>query len=71
MDYIKWSQEYLDEANKIQRIIANKKRELRGASSDERQTISSDIAKLRTMYYECRLTAEHLIQRAGALDYAA
>lgn len=71
MDYIKWAQEYLDEADKLLRAISYKKQLLKTATPDVCQCINSDIVKLRTMYYECKLTAKHLTDRAEVYKLAA
>ncbi len=71
MDYIKWSQEYIDEAVKLLKVIEHKKSMMKSATRDERKTLSADIIKLRNIYYECMLTAKHLNMRAGEYDYAA
>ena len=71
MDYIKWSQEYLDEANKLLLVIEKKKQKLKNATLDEKQTLNSDIIRLRNIYYECMLTAKHLRERAGVMLNAA
>ncbi|MBQ8860856.1 MAG: hypothetical protein IJ015_05935 [Ruminococcus sp.] len=71
MDYIKWSQEYFLEAQKVLKAIENKKKKLRNASLDERHTINADIIRLRNIYYECMLTAKHLSERAGVMLDAA
>lgn len=71
MDYIKWSQEYLDEAKKLLLVIEKKKQKLKNATPDERQTLNSDIIRLRNIYYECMLTAKHLRERAGVMLNAA
>ena len=71
MDYIKWSQEYINEAQKILRIIENKKRMLKNVTRDERHTLNAEIINLRNIYYECMLTAKHLSERAGVMLDAA
>lgn len=71
MDYIKWSQEYLDEAKKLLLVIEKKKQKLKNATPDEKQTLNSDIIRLRNIYYECMLTAKHLRERAGVMLNAA
>ena len=71
MDYIKWSQEYLDEAKKLLLVIEKKKQKLKNATPDEKQTRNSDIIRLRNIYYECMLTAKHLRERAGVMLNAA
>lgn len=71
MDYIKWSQEYLDEAQRLLKMIDKKKQKLKKATLDERHTINAEIIKLRGIYYECMLTAKHLYERAGGMQNAA
>ena len=71
MDYIKWSQEYLGEAKKLLLVIEKKKQKLKNATPDEKQTLNSDIIRLRNIYYECMLTAKHLRERAGVMLNAA
>ncbi|MBE6823721.1 MAG: hypothetical protein E7513_00055 [Ruminococcaceae bacterium] len=71
MDYIKWSQEYIDEAQKLLIAIEHKKQKLHSATLDERHTLNADIIKLRNIYYECMLTAKHLCERAGVTQNAA
>ncbi|MBR2715666.1 MAG: hypothetical protein IKB73_05625 [Ruminococcus sp.] len=71
MDYLKWSDEYTSQAQKILKVIEKKKQKLKFASLDERHTLNSDIIKLRDIYYECVLTAKHLSERAGELKNAA
>lgn len=71
MDYIKWSQEYLDEAKKLLKVIDKKKQKLKNATPDEKKALYSDIIHLRNIYYECMLTAKHLSERAGVMLDAA
>ncbi|MBQ4128414.1 MAG: hypothetical protein IJD68_01420 [Ruminococcus sp.] len=71
MDYIKWSQEYVNEARKILRIIDRKKALLKRSTPDERHVINAQIIKLRNIYYDNMLTAKHLRQRAKELLDAA
>ena len=71
MDYIMWSLEYLDQAQKLLAVIEKKKLKLKTATADQRQTLNADIIKLRNIYYECMLTAKHLGERAGEMQSAA
>lgn len=71
MDYIKWSQEYIEEAQKLQKVIDKKKAQLSTATLDEQHTINADIIRLRGIYYECMLIAKHLSERAGVVQNAA
>ena len=68
---MKWSQEYIDEAESLLKLIEKKKQKLKKASLDERHTLNADIIKLRNIYYECMLTAKHLSERAGVMLHAA
>ncbi len=71
MDYTKWSQEYITEAQKLLDAIERKKAQLKSATLDERHTLNADIIKLRNIYYECMLIAKHLSERAGEMQSAA
>lgn len=71
MDYYKWSQEYLVQANNLLRVIEKKKLMLKKASLDQRHAINADIIKLRNIYYECMLIAKHLRERSGEMLNAA
>ncbi len=71
MDYISWSQEYFEQAQSLLNVIEKKKRMLKNATLDQKHTINADIIKLRNIYYECMLTAEHLLERAGVVQNAA
>lgn len=71
MDYIKWSQEYVVQAERLLGAIERRKRMLKKVTTDERHTINAEIAKLRDIYYECMLIAKHLSERAGVVENAA
>ncbi len=60
MDYFKWSEEYMEEAQKILRNIDRLKRKQKTAPLNQRQTIADNIQKLRLIYYECVHTAAYL-----------
>lgn len=64
-DFAQWAQEYLTEADNIQRRIAALKTELKTASFSQSNDLNRRIAILYTMYLECRhtgrLLAEHPI----------
>lgn len=71
MDYIKWSQEYIVESQRLLNAIEAKKSKLKNATLDEQLLINAEIIKLRNIYYECMLIAKHLSERAGVVDNAA
>lgn len=71
MNYIKWSDEYNTQAQKLLTVIEKKKSMLKKATADERQSINTEIVQLRNIYYECMLTAKHLMLRAGEFKNAA
>ncbi len=64
MDYLKWSQEYYEEAEKILRNIDILKEKQKNVPQDERQTVAENILRLRSIYYECVHTAGYLASRA-------
>lgn len=64
MDYLKWSQEYRDEAEKLKRNIETLKRKQHTVPIDQRQTVAENIIRLRMIYYECVETANYLSERA-------
>ncbi len=71
MNYIKWSDEYYEQAQKILDVIEKKKSKLKTATTDERHEFNAEIIQLRNIYYECMLTAKHLKLRAGEMANAA
>ncbi|MBQ6626094.1 MAG: hypothetical protein IIX27_02245 [Ruminococcus sp.] len=71
MDYVKWSDEYMQQARNLLTVIEKKKKLLRNANADEQHSLNADIIQLRNIYYECMLTAKHLLERAGVMDNAA
>ncbi|MBQ2944065.1 MAG: hypothetical protein IJD93_05190 [Ruminococcus sp.] len=60
MDYKIWSQEYMDEAQKVLRNIDILKEKQKTAPLNQRQTIADNIQKLRLIYYECVHTAAYI-----------
>lgn len=71
MDYVKWSNEYIEQAQKLLDVIEKKKKMIHNATADEQHTLNAEIIQLRNIYYECMLTAKHLFERAGVVDNAA
>lgn len=64
MDYLKWSLEYREEAEKLKRNIETLKRKQHQVPMDQRQTVGENILRLRMIYYECIETANYLAERA-------
>lgn len=71
MDYLQWSQEYFQEADKVLRNIERLKAKLSSCPSDEYRTTEDKIMKLRSIYYECIHIAGYLRSRAGEKSHAA
>lgn len=64
MDYISWSNEYLEEAEKIYAVIEKKKKILPHATADNKKILNEDIIKLRSIYRECIEISRILSERA-------
>lgn len=64
MDYVLWSNEYFDEADKILRNIEVLKKRLKNATFDEAKNLNSQITAYRYIYYELCLTGKHLMSKA-------
>lgn len=64
MDYLEWSEEYMEEANKILRNIDRLREKQKTAPLNQRQTIADNIQKLKVIYYECVHTAGYLRELA-------
>lgn len=64
MDYVLWSNEYFDEADKVLRNIEVLKKRLKNASFDEAKNLNSQITAFRYIYYELYLTGQHLLSKA-------
>ncbi len=60
MDYLKWSEEYMEEAGVVLRNIDRLKERQKSAPLNQRQTIADNIQKLKIIYYECVHTAAYL-----------
>ncbi|MBQ2825490.1 MAG: hypothetical protein IJF19_04370 [Clostridia bacterium] len=65
MDYISWSQEYLNDAEKVKEDIERLKTKLKKTHGDEARTLRANLITLRTMYTDCMKTAELLAIRGG------
>ena len=61
MNYKLWAEEYLKDAQNIKSAIDKEKENLKKAKKfDETQEINRRIQILKSMYYECKLTATTL-----------
>lgn len=65
MDYIRWSEEYLKDAERVKEDIEKLKSKLKITRGDEARTIRANLITLRTMYADCIKTAELLALRGG------
>ena len=64
MNYKLWAEEYLTDAQNIKSAIDKEKENLKKAKKfDETQEINRRIQILRSMYYECKLTASLLSRK--------
>ncbi len=65
MDYIRWSEEYSDKAQKVKEDMERLNLKLKNSTGDEARVIRASLITLRTMYLECMKTAEILALRGG------
>nr|WP_294669664.1 hypothetical protein [uncultured Ruminococcus sp.] len=69
MNYREWSENYEKEALNLKSIIDKERDNLNKAKNfDEVKSINRRIQILKSMYYECRLTARLLKSKAKDLD---
>ena len=69
MNYREWSENYEKEVVNLKSIIDREKDNLNKARNfDEVKSINRRIQILKSMYYECRLTARLLKSKANDLD---
>lgn len=69
MNYREWSENYEKEVVNLKSIIDREKDNLNKARNfDEVKSINRRIQILKSMYYECRLTARLLESKAKDLD---
>ena len=66
MDYILWSQEYFENAQKVKEDMEKLKLKLKHTHGDEARLIRQNLITLRTMYLDCMKTYELLALRGGA-----
>lgn len=69
MNYKEWSENYEKESLNLKSIIDRERDNLNNAKNfDEVKSINRRIQILKSMYYECRLTAKLLKSKAKDLD---
>nr|WP_300409664.1 hypothetical protein [uncultured Ruminococcus sp.] len=69
MNYREWSENYEKESLNLKSIIDRERDNLNKAKNfDEVKSINRRIQILKSMYYECRLTARLLKSKAKDLD---
>lgn len=69
MNYREWSENYEKESLNLKSIIDRERDNLNNAKNfDEVKSINRRIEILKSMYYECRLTAKLLKSKAKDLD---
>lgn len=69
MNYREWSENYEKESLNLKSIIDKERDNLNKAKNfDEVKSINRRIQILKSMYYECRLTARLLKSKAKELD---
>ena len=69
MNYREWSENYEKESLNLKSIIDKERDNLNKAKNfDEVKSINRRIQILKSMYYECRLTAKLLKSKAKDLD---
>lgn len=66
MDYIRWSKEYFENAQKVKEDMDRLKSKLKLSKGEEARSIRASLVTLRTMYVECMKTYEILSLRGGA-----
>lgn len=66
MDYIRWSQEYFENALKVKEDMDRLKLKLKRSNGEEARIIRANLITLRTMYLDCMKTYELLALRGGA-----
>ena len=72
MNYREWSENYEKESLNLKSIIDKERDNLNKAKNfDEVKSINRRIQILKSMYYECRLTARLLKSKAKDLDELA
>lgn len=69
MNYREWSENYVQEAQNLKNVIDKERANLNKAKNfDEIKSINKRIQILKSMYYECKLTASFLSSKAKDLE---
>lgn len=69
MNYREWSENYVQEAQNLKNVIDKERANLNKAKNfDEIKSINRRIQILKSMYYECKLTASFLSFKAKDLE---
>lgn len=63
MNYLEWSQEYVDTAEKLGEIILKLRKQRRNSSLSRKKEIDAKLRQYRTCYGECMEIANHLKKR--------
>ena len=63
MNYLEWSQEYIDTAEKLKNVITLLKKKRKKSSLAQKKEIDAKLSMYRACYGECLQTAAHLKQR--------
>ena len=63
MNYLEWSQEYIDTAEKLKNVITLLKKKRKKSSLAQKKEIDAKLSMYRACYGECVQTAAHLKQR--------
>lgn len=63
MNYLEWSQEYIDTAEKLKKVITLLKKKREKSPLAQKKEIDAKLSMYRACYSECVQTAAHLRQR--------
>ncbi|MDP4120614.1 MAG: hypothetical protein Q8876_06130 [Bacillota bacterium] len=65
MDYNKWANEYLAEAEEIKEYIGRLRNQVKEANAERKKELYSRITILYSMYLELNHTGKYLLERGG------
>lgn len=63
MNYLEWSEEYIETAEKLNEVIIRLKNERKRSSPSKRKELDQKISQYRACYGECMQTASLLRER--------
>lgn len=66
MDYVRWSQEYFENAQKVKEDMEKLKSKLKHSNGEEARILRANLITLRAMYLDCMHIYELLALRGGA-----